>query len=478
MAGKSEKVNTKYFGKYYSPMSYKAFTIATPKKQAEIISSSFINFIRFGLGAYPIDYLQAEFVLSVDDALAGKKPKRIAVRSGHGVGKSTLLSWLIMYLGLTTKDCKIITTAPVSSQLTEQIIPEIKKWKANMYPTYKNLFIVNTQQIKFNNSNLGIFRTARKENTEAMAGVHASFVLVAIDEASGVNSQIFEVLDGATSNNSLYVMTGNPTRKVGKFYDAFHKDNKLYQTIHMDSEKSKNVKKEWIADMKKKYGEDSDVYRVRVLGDFPRLDVQGLFEEEVIDNAMSRTNEPDNAVTMAVDPARFGDDKTTIWLKRGTKAILKETIKGKDTMAIANIVQGIFTKENAGYVVIDTIGIGAGVYDRLKQMNVNVIDGNSAKASVDPNHYANKRAEMYDRLAEWLTYGDIPEDDDLKEELLSTTYFFTNTGKMQIVAKDTIKEDIHRSPDKADGLALLFYTDDLPMTVSTNPQDYISQPIL
>ena len=394
----------------------------------------------------------------------------------HNSGKSAMLSWLILYIGMTTKDAKIIATAPVAAQLTEQLIPEIKKWKANMFPLIRDLVEVHVQFIKFANGNSGIFRTARKENSEAMAGVHASFVLVVIDEASGVPKQIFDTLEGALSTSYLSVFTGNPTRTSGKFYNIFHTKDPTYQMLHFDSEKSALVNPKWIEDMRTTYGEDSDVYRVRVKGGFPRADTKGLFAASVVDEAMERVNKDSGEVIMSVDPARYGDDSTVIARRTQTKVKILDVLRGKDLMESANVVYGYYKRINAVAIVIDTIGLGAGLYDRLKQLGANVIDGNSAKSAFNNQVYINKRAEMYDKLAEWLTYADIPKDEKLAEELKAIIYKFNSAGRMQIISKEELKAELGRSPDRADALALLFYSDDLTVTHSDNPEDYVSLP--
>jgi len=191
-------------------------------KLAQEMTESFKFFVVNILGATPTNH-QMEFIQSVQDGVDGKGKKYISVRSGHGTGKTTSLAWLIIWIGLTREDAKIPTTAPVAAQLTNLLIPEVNKW-ANKVAEIKEMIEVQSQDVRFTNGNHCFARTARKENTEALAGVHASFVCYIADEASGIDQNVFDVIEGAlTGEHFLFVMTSNPTRLTGTFYNSHNK---------------------------------------------------------------------------------------------------------------------------------------------------------------------------------------------------------------------------------------------------------------
>lgn len=431
-------------------------------------AKSFEYFVKNELLAEPSNQ-QMEFIQAVEDAISGKALPYISVRSGHGTGKTSSLAWLILWVGLTKEDAKIPTTAPVAAQLVNLLIPEVSKWRNKMCSEFQKLVEVQSQDVKFYNKNHCFARTARKENVEALAGVHASFVCYIADEASGIDQAVFNVIEGAlTGDKFLFVMTSNPTRTTGTFFDSQNKKRSSYQALHFDSEKSSNVNQKWVEDMEKKYGRESDIFRVRVNGEFPNVNATGLFSLSDLEAAANRKADASGSMVISVDVARYGDDTTIIAEKRGMQLKLLKQLKHKSTTEVAGEVAYLSRQGPYGGIVVDTIGVGAGVFDQLKPIaGARMIDGNVGFQPDDTNTYMNKRAEMYFKLRDAIKRGaSIPQDDELIEELLSIEYQFTESGKIKIKPKDQIKEDLGRSPDKADAFALLFFRDIRPQSMA------------
>lgn len=433
-------------------------------------SNDFLYFIEKELLAIPSNQ-QLLAIQAVQDAVDKKEKPYISIRSGHGTGKTSFLAWLILWVGLTKEDSKIPTTAPVADQLTNLLLPEVTKWRNKMSDEFQKMVEVQSKDVKFLNGNHCFARTARKENTEALAGVHASFVCYIADEASGVDQQVFDVIEGALTGDSfIFVMTSNPTRTTGTFFDSHNKKRSSYQALHFDSEKSSNVNTQWVADMEQKYGRDSDVFRVRVNGNFPNTNATGLFSLADLEVATIRKADAEGSVVMGVDVARYGNDSSVITLKRGMQLSLLDTMDQCSTTEVASKVAYHSNQVAPQGIVVDTIGVGAGVYDQLKPIvGARLVDGNVGFASDDPNTYMNKRAEAYFKLRDAIKRGaSIPNDDELIEELLSIEYQFTESGKIKIKSKEQIKEDLGRSPDKADAFMLLYFRNIKPAGMTMN----------
>lgn len=431
--------------------------------------NSFDYFVRNELQAIPSEQ-QDNAISSVQKAIDGKAIPDISIRSGHGTGKTSFLAWLILWGGLCHQDVKIPATAPVAAQLINQLIPEVRKWAHKLSDELQQLVDIQSQDVKFVNGNACFARTARKENSEALAGVHASLVIYIVDEASGIHQSIFDVIEGALTGKYLMIMTSNPTRTSGTFHDSHNKRKSFYQTLHFRSDESSNVSNTYASKIADKYGKDSDVYRVRVLGEFPKSTNNALFDLDLVENAMKHDiNEPldrSGAFVYALDVARYGDDSSVLTKRKGYDTYELTSKTKLSTMELASWVAYQYNQEDKkpDGIVVDTIGVGAGVFDRLIELGLPAIEGN-ASMKADDDEYFNKRTEMYYNLRNHLRKGGkLPKDDELLEELMSTTYGFSETGKLKLSKKEVIKEDLGRSPDKADAIALQHFTTIVPIS--------------
>lgn len=394
----------------------------------------------------------------------------ISVKSGHGTGKTTIMAWVILWVGLFKYDAKIPITAPTSAQLTRLLLPEVKKWQKNLPLELRESVEVLSDRITFTNDNFGIPRTARKGESEGLQGFHATFLLWIIDEASGVSDEVFEVVEGSlTGENYLRLLMANPTRTVGYFYNTHNKNKRLWRTHTFNAEESENVSKESIERKKEEYGEDSDAYRVRVLGQFPLTNTDALFTANEIYGAMLLKPEDvdrTGAFSYACDVARYGTDNSVRTKKRGYDIYDMKEWSGLSTMEYANIIANDAQSETSlpDAIFIDTIGVGAGVMDRLEEKGFTAIDANVSMKADEIDKYQNKRAEMYFNLREFIRRGGrIPYDEELAEELQVLTYSYSETnGKVLLMKKQEIKDELGRSPDKSDSVALHFFSKIIP----------------
>lgn len=386
---------------------------------------------------------------------------RVTIASGHGTGKSALMAWLVLW-GLTCyDDVKIPTTAPTAHQLNDVLWTEVRKWAARLPALWRDEIEITSDQVKYRGcSGFAAARTGRKENPEALQGFHAEHLFFLIDEASGVDDVVFQVAQGALSTKGARVlMAANPTRTSGYFYNSFHRDRDRWQRLTFSCLDSPHVARSYIDEIRNIYGEDSDIYRVRVLGQFPQAGDVQFIGTALVESAQGRHLIPRMynfaPVILGVDVARYGGDRTVVCKRQGLMSDIIWQQQGIDLMTTADRVAALWDEHKAAAVMIDAGGVGAGVIDRLRQMGRRPIEVNFGGASALPN-CVNKRAEMWWRMRDWLKDGAIPRDEDLRDDLTAPEYGFTSKGLVQLEKKEDLKKRGLHSPDLADALALTF----------------------
>ena len=398
--------------------------------------------------------------------------RRISVRSGHGVGKSSCASWLMIWHQLTRFPQKTVVTAPSHSQLHDALGAEVRKWITVLPDVLKDQLEVFTDQIRLKASpseSFISFRVSRPEkgSAEALQGVHSDHVLLVVDEASGINDAIFEASAGSMSGeNATTILLGNPVRGQGFFYDTHNKLSKNWKTLRVNCEDSARVSKDFVQDIADRYGESSNQFRVRVSGEFPLADDDAIIPRHLVESAVARDVEgTGGAVTIGVDVARYGSDASAICLRQGNM-ILGDGVKtkrGLNTMQVVGWVRSEIEelkKKNLeiGDICIDSIGLGAGVVDRLLEEGVDVRGINVGEAPSIAGNYLNLRTELWEKARSWFEGLDvvIPNDEGLITELCSVGYGFSSTGKTKVESKDEIRKRLGSSPDSADALILTF----------------------
>jgi phage terminase large subunit len=405
------------------------------------------------------------------------RTRRVSIRSGHGTGKSTFMAWCILWFLTCYFPCKVPATAPTSHQLEDVLWSEIAKWHRVMrerFPALGEQFDWSTGAFRMKsapNESFSVARTSRPERPEALQGFHSENILFLIDEASGVADNVFEVAEGALSTEGAFVvMAANPTRQSGYFFDSHHKMRGAWAALHWSGVDSPRVSREYIANMAKKYGERSPVYKVRVLGEFVGA-ADGVISLELCEAAKIRDVQPvGSAKTVwGVDVARFGDDSSALAKRKGNVQL--EPIKewyGKDTMQLAGLIKKEWDetpeKERPVAINVDVIGIGAGVVDRLKELDLPVVgvnvseaeatNGDSVKdAKGKPIRLFNKlRDQLWWLAREWLEAKDckLCDDDELIAELTTPTYTVLSNGLIKVEGKPELKARGVKSPNRAD----------------------------
>lgn len=399
--------------------------------------------------------------------------RRIAVRSGHGVGKSTVASWLMIWYILTRYPVKIVVTSQNAPQLFDALFAELKKWLKELPPTLAVLFDAKSERIELVASPTEAFisaRTSRAESPEALAGVHSEHVMLIGDEASGIPEQVYEAAYGSMSGHTaVTILLGNPIRSSGFFYDCFHKMKDRWFTLHVNCQNSSRVSKEFIEDIALKYGEDSNVYRVRVLGEFPRADDDTVIPFELIEAAVRRevSCSPTAQMVWGLDVARFGTDSSCL-VKRKMNIVTEppRAWHGLDLMQTVGVVRAEWEAtaeiDRPVEILVDAIGLGAGVADRLRELKLPARGINVSESPSMGTTYMNLRAELWFKAKAWLEKLDcsIPKDERLQGELCVVRYGFqAGSSKMKVESKDEMKKRGLRSPDVADAFVLTFAGD-------------------
>jgi hypothetical protein len=429
-----------------------------------------------------ITWQQALILFGVDKAIRGDVPLRISIVSGHGIGKSMILSILILWFLFVHPDCQIACTSPGQQQLYDILWKEIKKWIDRAYPSIGQMYLWESSHIRMKESpNIWFARakTASKENSEALAGVHADWVMMAIDEASGVDEQIYETMEGSlTSGNILVFVISNGTRANGYFYDTHHKDSTRWQNYTFSSLESPRVDQKYVDGIVEKYGIDSIQYAIRVLGQFPKedgMDDSGyvpLLQDQSIhtqpDFGSSLTFGEDSI--LGVDPAGEGDDKTS-WVIRDTFKAKKLCEEAKSTSkSIAEKTMTLMTEYGIKphNVIVDAFGTGMDVGKEIAlaskgTINVTTVNtGDKCEREADKDVYLNKRAMCFYEAKKWLQAGgELVENGNFKEELKGIRYKRNLAGLIQIMPKLEMKKKYGlKSPNDADAFSLTFLVPD------------------
>lgn len=391
-----------------------------------------------------------------------------AVASGHGIGKSALVAWLVLWAMCTREDTKGVVTANTENQLKTKTWAEIAKWcrlcvfKSWFVFTATALFSADKDREKTWRIDMVPWS---ERNTEAFAGLHneGKRILLIFDEASAIPDVIWEVAEGALTDEDteiIWCAFGNPTRNTGRFRECFGRLRHRWNIRQIDSRTVPGTNKKqmqaWVDD----YGEDSDFVRVRVRGVFPRAGSAQFVPSDVVMDAMEREaacNESDPLI-MGVDVARFGDDQSVIRFRRGRDArtIKPAKYRGIDTMQLAAYVAEAATKHKPDAILVDGGGVGGGVIDRLRQLGWSVIEVNFASKPPD-DECANLRAYMWREMREWLkTGGAIENDRNLEADLTGVEYGFNQRNQLQLEKKEDMKKRGLASPDDGDSLAITF----------------------
>lgn len=419
------------------------------------------------------DDWQREILEAVRDGLLTlAEAIRIAISSGHGIGKSALVAMLICWAIDTCEDCRGVVTANTESQLKGKTWPELAKW-VRLGGLEARFELTATALISRAQGHARTWRidqvTWSETNSEAFAGLHneGRRILLVFDESSAIPEIIWETAEGALTDQDteiIWIALGNPTRSSGRFHKVcFGSLKHRWVTRCIDARKCRQPNKAQIAQWAEDYGEDSDFFRVRVRGEAPRASSMQFIPTDRVAAARKRPEvfTQYDPLILALDFARGGDDKTVLGWRRGRSARVRKwrKIPGsecRDSMRVVSIVTTECQDAKPDAIFGDSTGIGGPVLDRLRQLGYNVIDVSFGGAATDKNRYANKVTEMWADMAGWLEGGSIPDDAQLEADLTGREYDHDKFDRLKLESKDDMKARGLASPDEADCLAMTF----------------------
>lgn len=408
---------------------------------------------------------------------------RVAVRSGHKVGKSTAAAAVSLWWVTTRPRATVVMTSASYRQVKGILWKELKRLhREARIPIGGKLADDPERGLQFADGR-EIVGLSTKE-PERIAGYSGANLLFIPDEASGIDEAIFEAIEGNRAGGAKLLMYSNPTRTSGTFFDAFHSKQAYWKTIHISSEETPNVVAgreiipglaglPWIEEKRSEWSEDSPLYAVRVRGDFPAQATNAIIGLVIVEDARRRYDHEDptdGRLEVGVDVARYGDDESVIQPIRGNRTLEPKILQSMDTVQVAGAVrEHALALRKAGEkprVKVDVIGVGGGVADILRQdkelevVDVNVSSAPTRVPSKDHPGYALLRDQLWFEARDWLRDGgQLHDDGKLAAELTAPTYTFDMKGRFKVESKDAMKKRLpgNRSPDRADALCLAIH---------------------
>jgi hypothetical protein len=430
---------------------------------------------------------QSEILWAIRDGLLDiSQAIQLATASGHGVGKSCCVSWIILWALLTKDDTKGVVTANTETQLKTKTWAELGKWYHMLFEPLREQFKLTATAL----FNVDRERTWRidmvpwsERNTEAFAGLHnqGKRILLVFDEASAIPDIIWETAEGALTDADteiIWTVFGNPTRNVGRFRECFQggKFAGFWNTRQIDSRQvsftNKKLFDKWII----AYGEDSDFVRIRVRGVFPRVGEQEFISAEDVAEAMGREPwcQKSDPLVLGVDVARYGTAESVIFIRKGRDGATYPPIRlqGVSTTVLAAKVVSVANELRADAIFVDGGGVGGGVVDQIRNLGTQCFDiqfgakpdGVNFAWGTQGEKFANKRAEMWGAMRGWIKVGALGPEPDLKDQLVGPTYTLNIQNAILLEPKEHMADRGLPSPDLADALALTFA---LPVSVAT-----------
>ena len=400
---------------------------------------------------------------------------RMAVSSGRGIGKSALVSWLVLWMLTTRIGASVVVSANSENQLRSVTWAELTKWAAMLINSHW-WEISATKLVPANWLTDAVERDLKKgtrywaaegklwsaENPDSYAGVHnQDGMMLIFDESSGIPDPIWEVGAGFFTENTpdrYWFAFSNPRRNTGYFFETFHAKRNFWDTRSVDARTVEDTDKSVYEQIIAEYGATSTQAKVEVYGEFPSAGEDQFISPDLVDEAARRERWKDFTapIILGVDPARSGADATVIAVRQGRDLVALKRYHGEDTMTVVGRVIEAIEEYKPALVIVDEGGLGYGVLDRLVEQRYKVRGVNFGNRAKHPIAFGNKRAEMWNDMRSWLKSASIPIDRQLKADLVGPRAKPDSSGTIFLEGKKEMKARGLASPDAADALCVTF----------------------
>lgn len=407
-----------------------------------------------------------------------KRLKRIAVRSGQGPGKTAASCIVALWRCLRYEDALCIVTSP-SMRQCKQWIDECRRLLKNSHPFLQRFIETFDTKVQINGSKMWEIRTATATRPENLQGIHEKRLTFIADEGSGVSRAIFETIKGTLSNpDALFLTIGNPNTTDCTFYDCFTQHADEWHKLCWNAEDTARDYPEHLSptrnlQLAKEYGRDSDVYRVRVLGEFPHQNPNSVMALSDI-MACTKTSKVGCAGirgiigqmrAIGIDYARFGSDESSVFQRQGLAIINWKVFVKTDPREVTDYAFRLqydsgWPSQDTWYLP-DAGGIGQGIMHSFGEAGKNALEFYTQARAADSSMFADQYSEAWWCLRQMIREHicHIPNDPRLIKQLSTREYYMDNKGRIKVETKDEWRKrtETSESPDRADGLVYAFY---------------------
>lgn len=408
--------------------------------------------------------------------------RRIAVKSGQGPGKTTATAVVGLWRAMRNINALVIVTAPTMRQCKDVWLVEARRRMENANPMLKQFIKITKTKIEIGGKpdwGVKLVTATREENAQ---GYHEEHMTVIGEEASGIPRDLVTQFKGTLSNpDSLFILIGNPNTRDCAFFDCFNSQREMWHTITFNAEDTPTqiVDPRRNQELAEEFGIDSDVYRIRVLGQFPHSDPNCVMSSEQLEQC-AKTDMVDMSLKaraaeyggglarqFGMDFSRYGGDESTIYQRSGNAIVNWKRYAHTDPSDVCDMAfrmqyENHWRDDNCTFVA-DAGGMGQGIMHRFHKANKTILEFHNGGRAIDSQQFADKITEAWFHMSRLVrdTRCHIPNDNRLIQQLSTRRYYTNRKGKLILETKDEYMKRGYDSPDRADGCVLAFYDQEI-----------------
>lgn len=422
-----------------------------------------------------LELIRARLEAGENAGTATAEALRIAVASGHGIGKTALIAWIVLWFMSTREFPQIVVTASTQTQLATKTWRELAKWHRRLINKHWFTWTATKfSHVKHPDTWFAVAIPWSANNADAFAGTHEKFVLIIYDEANAVDDVIWDTTEGALTTahgQVMWLAFGNYTKNTGRFHECFGRFKHRWEHRQIDSRTARMANKKQIDQWVKDYGEDSDFVRIRVRGVAPRAGSMQFIPGDLVERARTYKAEgyEHAAKILVLDVARFGDDQSVAACRQGRRFKIEWKVRGLDTVQLTEKFKDLIDEHDPDAIVVDGDGIGGAVCDNLRAAGYDkklgtekiiLLEFHGSEVPNQPELYYNRRAEVWGEAREALKLGvQIDDDPELAADLTGPEYTYQRKGNFDVYlleSKADMKARGLASPDCGDTFCMSY----------------------